>query len=187
MPRLNRLRNPESRDYSPSGSPIRARCHAFGRIEACSCRSTPCLPMPVCGSSPPSGRCLTPNSRPCCRLSMTSSGSGPRTARRWPRRATCRYGQFLFVAVDESNAGASGCSIDAMTRVLSALEGEMGLELVNHGPVLYRAGDHIGASGSCRIRRPRAPWSGDGRHNRVQQHAVARRRPAGREMGSAGA
>jgi hypothetical protein len=33
-----------------------------------------------------------------------------------------RYARFLFVAVDESNAGASGCSIDAMTRVLAALE-----------------------------------------------------------------
>ncbi len=54
-----------------------------------------------------------------------------------------RYGQFLFVAVDESNAGASGCSIDAMTRVLAALEQQMGLELVNHGPVLYRAGEQI--------------------------------------------
>jgi hypothetical protein len=54
-----------------------------------------------------------------------------------------RYGQFLFVAVDESSAGASGCSIDAMTRVLAALEGRMGLELVNHGPVLYRAGDRV--------------------------------------------
>jgi hypothetical protein len=54
-----------------------------------------------------------------------------------------RYGQFLFVAVDESNAGASGCSIDALTRVLASLEGELGLELVNHGPVLYRADGRV--------------------------------------------
>src|SRR5215203_7419328 len=54
-----------------------------------------------------------------------------------------RYDRFLFVAVDESNAGASGCSIDAMTRVLAALEGEMGLELVNHTPVLYRVGADV--------------------------------------------
>jgi hypothetical protein len=58
-----------------------------------------------------------------------------------------RYGQFLFVAVDESSAGASGCSIDAMTRVLAALEGEIGLELVNHGPVLYRAGATVARVG----------------------------------------
>ena len=49
-----------------------------------------------------------------------------------------RYGQFLLVAVDESAAGASGCSIDAMVRTLGQLERELGLELVNHGPVLYR-------------------------------------------------
>jgi hypothetical protein len=49
-----------------------------------------------------------------------------------------RYDQFLFVAVDESAAGASGCSIDAMVRTLTELERELGLELVNHGPVLYR-------------------------------------------------
>ena len=30
-----------------------------------------------------------------------------------------RYGQFLFVAVDESSAGASGCSIDAMVRSMT--------------------------------------------------------------------
>jgi hypothetical protein len=54
-----------------------------------------------------------------------------------------RYRQFLFVAVDESKAGASGCSIDAMTRVLAQLERSMGLELVNHGPVLYRTDGRI--------------------------------------------
>jgi hypothetical protein len=54
-----------------------------------------------------------------------------------------RYDQFLFVAVDESRTGASGCSIDAMTRVLAELERRLGVELVNHGPVLYRAGERI--------------------------------------------
>jgi hypothetical protein len=49
------------------------------------------------------------------------------------------HGQFLFVAVDESATGASGCSIDSMVHTLTALERELGVELVNHGPVLYRA------------------------------------------------
>src|SRR5919112_955984 len=60
-----------------------------------------------------------------------------------------RYGQFLFVAVDESNAGASGCSIDAMTRVLAALEHQLGVQLVDHTPVLYREGERI-----ARLDRP---------------------------------
>jgi hypothetical protein len=54
-----------------------------------------------------------------------------------------RYEQFLLVAVDESKTGASGCSIDAMTRVLAGLEQGLGVELVNHGPVLYRDGERI--------------------------------------------
>jgi hypothetical protein len=54
-----------------------------------------------------------------------------------------RYGQFLFVAVDESAAGASGCSIDAMVRVLSELERQLGLTLSDHGPVLYLAGNRV--------------------------------------------
>ena len=60
-----------------------------------------------------------------------------------------RYDRFLFVGVDESAAGASGCSIDAMVRELSMLERELGLELVNHGPVLYRTGTDI-----ARLDRP---------------------------------
>lgn len=49
-----------------------------------------------------------------------------------------RYAQFLLVGVDESQEGASGCSVDTMVRSLTTLERQMGVELVNHGPVLYR-------------------------------------------------
>lgn len=54
-----------------------------------------------------------------------------------------RYGRFLLVAVDERAAGVSGCSIDALTRGLRTLEQELGVELLNNGPVLYRDGDTI--------------------------------------------
>jgi len=60
-----------------------------------------------------------------------------------------RYGQFLLVAVDEAATGASGCSIDAMVRSLSALEHDLGVELVNNTPVLYRTD-----SGIQRVSRP---------------------------------
>jgi len=49
-----------------------------------------------------------------------------------------RYDQFSFVAVDERAAGASGCSIDALVRRMKGLQAELGVELVNHAPVLYR-------------------------------------------------
>ena len=50
-----------------------------------------------------------------------------------------RYDQFIFVAVDERAAGASGCSIDALVR----RQAELGVELVNHAPVLYCNGADI--------------------------------------------
>ena len=61
-----------------------------------------------------------------------------------------RYDQFLFVAVDEHAAGASGCSVDALVRRMKALQTELGVELVNHAPVLYRDG-----AGIARVSRER--------------------------------
>ena len=54
-----------------------------------------------------------------------------------------RYRQFIFVAVDERAAGASGCSVDALVRRMKDLQAELGVELVNHAPVLYREGAGI--------------------------------------------
>lgn len=54
-----------------------------------------------------------------------------------------RYDRFLVVAVDERPAGASGCSIDALTRTLREVERELDLELLNNAPVLFRDGEAI--------------------------------------------
>ena len=51
-----------------------------------------------------------------------------------------RDGRFLVVAVDQSTAGASGCSIDGLFRVLQQLEREVGASLVGGGRVFYRGG-----------------------------------------------
>lgn len=48
------------------------------------------------------------------------------------------YGRFLTVAVDQSTAGASGCSIDGLFRSLKALEQKIGASLVPSGLVFYR-------------------------------------------------
>ena len=37
-----------------------------------------------------------------------------------------RYDQFIFGAVDERAAGASGCSIDALVRRMKGLQAELG-------------------------------------------------------------
>ncbi|HKI94374.1 MAG TPA: hypothetical protein VJ992_03685 [Gemmatimonadales bacterium] len=54
-----------------------------------------------------------------------------------------RYDQFLLVAVDEHAAGASGCSIDALTQRLRGLEQRLGVSLLENAPVLYKDGETI--------------------------------------------
>lgn len=53
------------------------------------------------------------------------------------------YDRFLVVAVDEASAGVSGCSIDALTRQLRALEQALGVALLDNGPVHFRRGESI--------------------------------------------
>lgn len=57
------------------------------------------------------------------------------TGREW------RYGQFLFVAVDEDSAGASGCSIDTLVRFIRQAEGAIGVALTDNRPVWFRGPD----------------------------------------------
>ena len=54
-----------------------------------------------------------------------------------------RYARFLLVGVDESAAGVSGCSIDALVREIKQLEQAMGMTLADNGPVLFRQGTAI--------------------------------------------
>jgi hypothetical protein len=52
-----------------------------------------------------------------------------------------RDDHFLVIGVDQSTAGASGCSIDALFRVLQQLQGSLGTSLVGGGRVFYRGAD----------------------------------------------
>lgn len=56
-------------------------------------------------------------------------------AREW------RDDRFLAIGVDQSTAGASGCSIDGLFRTLQRLEPELGTTLVGAGRVYYRDSD----------------------------------------------
>jgi hypothetical protein len=49
-----------------------------------------------------------------------------------------RDDHFLVIAVDQSGAAASGCSIDGLFRSLKALEPELGASLVGGGRVHFR-------------------------------------------------
>ncbi len=46
--------------------------------------------------------------------------------------------RFLTIGVDQSTAGASGCSIDGLFRMLKSLEAEIGTPMVGGGTVFYR-------------------------------------------------
>ena len=54
-----------------------------------------------------------------------------------------RYNQFVLVGVDEKAAGVSGCSVDALIRRMDLLGRELGVDLVDNAPVLYRDGETI--------------------------------------------
>ena len=49
------------------------------------------------------------------------------------------YDRFLAVAVDERVTPPSGCSIDALVRMIRELEAEIGCRLVDNTPVYYRS------------------------------------------------
>ncbi|HKG90840.1 MAG TPA: hypothetical protein VKA84_03040 [Gemmatimonadaceae bacterium] len=59
-------------------------------------------------------------------------GSPLTCARAW------RDDRFLAIGVDQSTAGASGCSIDGMFRILQGLERQLGASLVGGGRVSFR-------------------------------------------------
>ncbi|MDT8339897.1 MAG: hypothetical protein RQ751_00155 [Longimicrobiales bacterium] len=65
-----------------------------------------------------------------------------------PLTAGCRLleDRFLLVAVDPASVPPSGCSVDALTRLLKAEEARLGCRVLDHAPVYFR--DEVG-----RIRR----------------------------------
>ena len=46
--------------------------------------------------------------------------------------------RFLVIAVDQNTAGATGCSIDGLFRVLQAVQGKLAVNLVGGGRLFYR-------------------------------------------------
>lgn len=64
-----------------------------------------------------------------------------------------REHRFLFVAVDPVSEPPSGCSIDAMVRVLKGLEAELGVALTDHAPVHFRDGDEARSAARGEFKR----------------------------------
>jgi hypothetical protein len=58
-------------------------------------------------------------------------------------KAEIRYNRFLILFVDESQAGASGCSIDKSVNFMKQLEQQFGINLFDRFNLAYRDGEEI--------------------------------------------
>lgn len=56
---------------------------------------------------------------------------------------TVLYNQFLILAIDESFANASGCSIDSSVRFIKKLETELKVDLMNKLNISFKDGENI--------------------------------------------
>jgi hypothetical protein len=58
-------------------------------------------------------------------------------------KAEIRYNRFLILIVDESQAGASGCSIDKSVNFMKKLEQQFGINLFDRFNFAYREGEQV--------------------------------------------
>lgn len=62
-------------------------------------------------------------------------------------KAEMRYNRFIILVVDETQAGASGCSIDKSVNLMKGLEQEFNINLFDRFNIAYRDGDVIKSVG----------------------------------------
>ncbi|WP_339923998.1 hypothetical protein [uncultured Cyclobacterium sp.] len=60
-----------------------------------------------------------------------------------PSSFDLKYDQFIVLSVDESQMGASGCSIDSSVRVIREIEVKLNINLLDSGKVAYLEGDNV--------------------------------------------
>lgn len=58
-------------------------------------------------------------------------------------KAEIKYNRFLILFVDESQAGASGCSIDKSVNFMKQMEQQFGINLFDRFNLAYRNGEEI--------------------------------------------
>ncbi len=54
-----------------------------------------------------------------------------------------RYNRFIVLIVDESQAGASGCSIDKSVRFVKEVEAQFGINLLDRFNLAYKEGSEV--------------------------------------------
>lgn len=62
-------------------------------------------------------------------------------------KAEIRYGFFIILTVDESQAGVTGCSIDSSVRLIKEIETEYHVDLFNRFNIAYRVDDEVKVQG----------------------------------------
>ncbi|MNK54660.1 hypothetical protein D3C87_736500 [compost metagenome] len=62
-------------------------------------------------------------------------------------KAEIRYGFFIILTVDESQAGVTGCSIDSSVRLIKEIESEYHVDLFNRFNIAYRVDDEVKVQG----------------------------------------
>lgn len=60
-----------------------------------------------------------------------------------PTSYDIKYNKFIILSVDESQMGASGCSIDSSVKTLKEIEAETGINLLNQGKISFLKEDEI--------------------------------------------
>jgi hypothetical protein len=58
-----------------------------------------------------------------------------------------RHGRFIILAVDERQAGASGCSIDQSVAFMKSLQASLGIDLFDRMCFTYLEGDEVRSAG----------------------------------------
>ncbi len=58
-------------------------------------------------------------------------------------KAEIRYNRFIILIVDESQAGASGCSIDKSVNYMKQIEQQFGINLFDRFNLAYHSGNEV--------------------------------------------
>ncbi|WP_431292426.1 ABC transporter ATPase [Pedobacter sp. P26] len=58
-------------------------------------------------------------------------------------KAEVRYGFFIILTVDESQAGVTGCSIDSSVRLIKEIEQEYHVDLFNRFNIAYKVNGEV--------------------------------------------
>jgi hypothetical protein len=63
------------------------------------------------------------------------------------------YDQFIMLAVDQDDLGASGCAIDSSVRIIRTIQEKIGVNLLDSGKVSYIREDKVAVDKLAEVRK----------------------------------